>query len=639
MLNSSMSNSVDFQAEQENSFLLSRLLKAKWNIPGTEPLFLDFGQNIDGFSVRNEYLQTKRWLVRNVESSWNILEYGCGIGAFTILSGKLASKGCVSCVLTENVDKFTDNIEFYKLNNVNCINVENNSANFDTSNVVSLDSLVEHHKLQSIDLIKIDKRIGSIDELEEIRNTLRVEKSKVLINLKSENIGPKTCIFQILDWFSSIGYCEVKVFDDCQYMFSFCEKSDYLPASLVSLEADDEPVFYDEKFIFEQGELLGPLERYLCKTNAEADHTGKITINGQSEIGFLKLKIPQQQYNGPMVFEISLSVEGAEFGVSAMDRACVKSIGKRYVTNTNGTFSFCIPVSEASEFGGLIFTKLAGSSKTASFRLESLLLNRGSLEQSWANSIWDSTDIKSVSLQLLFNDERESSEQEHVLPIVDIGDLHHVFGVKSKFRHHSKTLKTFHDLKMETHDAKILAQIYRAFQPKKHLEIGTWMGFGACLVAKNCDAKIYTVNLQDGEVDDDGRHVYQDASGLVTDASENIGRIYKDEKLHRRIVQIFGDTTQLDFAEFCEEKFDSILIDGGHDRDTVTNDTLKATAVLRSGGLMLWHDFIPDKEAIATSAATSGVVSAINDNWAFLTEQFENFFWVRSTYLLVGIKR
>ena len=105
------------------------------------------------------------------------------------------------------------------------------------------------------------------------------------------------------------------------------------------------------------------------------------------------------------------------------------------------------------------------------------------------------------------------------------------------------------------------------------------MGFGACLVAKNCDAKIYTVNLQDGEVDDDGRHVYQDASGLVTDASENIGRIYKDEKLHRRIVQIFGDTTKLDFAEFCEEKFDSILIDGGHDRDTVTNDTLKATAV------------------------------------------------------------
>ena len=86
MLNSSMSNSVDFHAEQENSFLLSRLLKAKWNIPGTEPLFLDFGQNIDGFSVRNEYLQTKRWLVRNVESSWNILEYGCGIGAFTILS-------------------------------------------------------------------------------------------------------------------------------------------------------------------------------------------------------------------------------------------------------------------------------------------------------------------------------------------------------------------------------------------------------------------------------------------------------------------------------------------------------------------------------------------------------------------------
>ena len=49
---------------------------------------------------------------------------------------------------------------------------------------MSLDSLVEHHKLQSIDLIKIDKRLGSIDELEEIRNTLRVEKSKVLINLK-----------------------------------------------------------------------------------------------------------------------------------------------------------------------------------------------------------------------------------------------------------------------------------------------------------------------------------------------------------------------------------------------------------------------------------------------------------------------
>ncbi|HVC16042.1 MAG TPA: class I SAM-dependent methyltransferase, partial [Rhodanobacter sp.] len=84
--------------------------------------------------------------------------------------------------------------------------------------------------------------------------------------------------------------------------------------------------------------------------------------------------------------------------------------------------------------------------------------------------------------------------------------------------------------------------------------------------------------------------------------------------------------------------FDTVLVDGGHTSDVVANDTDKALPLLRSGGVMIWHDFCPVSTVLATSEAGRGVMRAWvahHDRWRpHLTE----LFWVRPSWMLIGVK-
>jgi predicted O-methyltransferase YrrM len=213
---------------------------------------------------------------------------------------------------------------------------------------------------------------------------------------------------------------------------------------------------------------------------------------------------------------------------------------------------------------------------------------------------------------------------------------------------------------METDDAPILAYLYRNHQPKRHLEFGTWEGFGATLCAAHSDAEIWTLNLPDGERTADGMPVYsraregidelpegavpiagdrQDGGSFQTDAGAFVGWRYRKAGFAHRVHQILVDTRIWDTSAFAAGFFDSVLIDGGHQMDVVTSDTDKALPLLRSGGLMLWHDFGPADGPMADAAATRGVVAAIHQNWRRWSTQFATLFWIRPSYLLLGVKR
>lgn len=212
--------------------------------------------------------------------------------------------------------------------------------------------------------------------------------------------------------------------------------------------------------------------------------------------------------------------------------------------------------------------------------------------------------------------------------------------------------------KMETDDAVILAHLYRAARPMRHLEFGTWEGFGASLCAANCDAEIWTLNLAQGEpradggpaysmvrdaaevarigdatpvlIDDNGQPIYQ------TDAGAFIGWRYRAAGYAGRVHQILVDSTQWDSTDLASASFDTVLVDGGHDMAAVVSDTNHALRLLRPGGLMIWHDFCPSDSVMAYAGATRGVVAALHAHWADWSPRFDKLFWIRDSYILLG---
>lgn len=246
-----------------------------------------------------------------------------------------------------------------------------------------------------------------------------------------------------------------------------------------------------------------------------------------------------------------------------------------------------------------------------------------------------------------------------VLPLSELGGL----VPSSPLSPPSMSVKRLDQWKMEEDDAPILTFLYGAHRPRRHLEFGTWQGWGAVLCLESCDATIWTINLPDGEVRPDGTWAYghrvigsNDApEGIVTatfgedelgprtyhrtDAGGYIGRLYREKGLGRRVCQIYCDSRQWETSNYPEEFFDSVLIDGGHQPEVVISDTRKALPLLRSGGLMIWHDFCPLPEIRSQFEPVRGVTEAVEQLLPELQNQFDPFCWINPSWILVGIKK
>lgn len=223
--------------------------------------------------------------------------------------------------------------------------------------------------------------------------------------------------------------------------------------------------------------------------------------------------------------------------------------------------------------------------------------------------------------------------------------------------------KRLTEWRMEDDDAPILRYIYSTFRPRRHLEFGTWKGFGACLCLDSCDAEVWTINVAEGETRPDGSWAYgerlacgqsvspddvvvtfgKDELGpqtwLRTDAGGAIGHLYRERGLGHRVHQIYCDSREFDITPYADNFFDSILVDGGHTPEIVASDTQKALQVLRPGGLILWHDFCPRPEIADTFESVIGVTAGIAEMLSLIQEQTTTLAWIRPSWILIGIKK
>lgn len=239
------------------------------------------------------------------------------------------------------------------------------------------------------------------------------------------------------------------------------------------------------------------------------------------------------------------------------------------------------------------------------------------------------------------------------VPGVHVFDLHRVMGFDEELDYPRDSLvKRFANWKMEVDDAPIFRYLYRNLRPRRHLEFGTWLGKGTMYCLEESAATVWTVNRPFGDKGDYGfgaeelsaAHAWARKVGITycehgytSDSLGFIGKCYLENNMGSRVCQIYCDSREWDTTQYPTDFFDTVLIDGGHQREIVVNDTRKAIPLLRSGGTIMWHDFCPTE--YPRFEACKGVMSGIAELWESLRHDMAQLFWIYPSMILVGIKK
>lgn len=346
-----------------------------------------------------------------------------------------------------------------------------------------------------------------------------------------------------------------------------------------------------------------------------------------------------------LIVECQLLVRKGDLGIGVVDADQSSFVSRERTVHVGAQpTTVRIWVREPAKAGHVLFRNIAADAKTTHFELLGIraLVMPGGRE---CRASWSSPEQNSIPLAELRQvlnwaqatwdrpfPEHSVARTSAALKIVDVGALPSVLD-------RSDSLAAFQDKplaewKMETDDGPILDYLWRSIAPRRHLEFGTWEGFGATLVARATEAEIWTLNLPGGETNADGETLYSS-----TDSGQFIGRLYREAGYGSRVHQILCDSREFDTRPFEASPFDTVLIDGGHTPDVVASDTAKALRVLKRGGTCVWHDFCPDPDALSRNLAPLGVVQAVVENFEDWSARFEQLFWIRKSWILVGLGR
>ncbi len=140
------------------------------------------------------------------------------------------------------------------------------------------------------------------------------------------------------------------------------------------------------------------------------------------------------------------------------------------------------------------------------------------------------------------------------------------------------------------HEMAVLCAIVRHTGAKRILEIGTYDGRTALNLAANTpdDGMVTTVDLPAGW--NHGLALEVPSEAVNGTSVPPAALKYRHTRYAHKVRQIYGDSAALDWSSLGVP-FDIVFIDGCHSYDYVRSDTLKALASVRSGSLVIWHDY------------------------------------------------
>lgn len=515
----------------------------------------------------------------------------------------------------------------------------------------TIDATIDELELDRLDCIKIDVDSFDFDVLRGAEKTLKRFNPWVIVELNHALSKRNQSVPEALEWLYSIGYSRAHVTDYENYVLKrYDGESAPSAAPAMLVEFESRPMLLPHTLA--RGEAL---DAVFVDEPAAIGSASVVARSREPKVWCITAPGPQWSYaaswlrsdrilpEGPVIIEADVEVSGGAIGAS-----CVKADNATFVCQeaelvaSPGKQTLRLTIAEADEIAYLVVRNVDPSGEPA-------------LANVHAIRVYTATEaLRESSSTLLVPAKKRLSltECEAALrgrDIFDIANGSTVPGIAISGVEELGTALGFSrafvpqirvydhglaDFKTEIDESAIFSYLYREFQPARHLEFGTWEGWGAVLCAQASNAEIWTINLPEGERDADGKPVYDAGS----DSGQSIGWRYRAAGFGSRVHQILCDSRKLEVHRFGPEFFDSVFIDGGHTKDVVTSDTDKALAILRSGGLIIWHDFCPDVETLAQNEAPRGVVGAVIENFSRWSPALSSWFWVRPSWILIGVK-
>ena len=150
--------------------------------------------------------------------------------------------------------------------------------------------------------------------------------------------------------------------------------------------------------------------------------------------------------------------------------------------------------------------------------------------------------------------------------------------------------------KTSDYEAWILSSLSKT--SKNIFEFGTCSGKTTTLMALNSpnDSKIITLTLDSNQAKNlnlDKQDNKVSIRNIINESNYN-KFIFSGKEYEKKISVMFMDSRKLNTDEYLN-KFDLIFIDGGHTYSIIENDSIKAFKMIKMGGIILWHDYVPGK--------------------------------------------
>lgn len=607
-------------------------------------------------------LQTKRWLVRNARPDWVALDIGANVGIYALLLSRLLTEGHVHAFEpTETAALLRQNLAAQRAANVvvhelalgahsgtieePIYRVWGAAPETRAYNFTTLDDFAQDAGLARLDCVKIDVDGFDLEVLKGAVQTLARFDPWVIVELNHALATRGQSVGEALLWLAGQGYTEALVLDEENLVLRHGAASSAAVPGVLRLSFDREPILLPPAFVGD-APLTGFFAPRPVLHNAATQAGEAIVSPGPRWSYAASWPVQSAPQPGPIVVEAEIEVVAGAVGVGCLSVDMGAFVGKEVMlTAAPGPQIARLFVAEAAGVHHLVLRNADPAGATSRATVQALRVFRAKPAAPVVVGVLDH-QTRDFALDRVL-DPNAPDRPSRTIRIVPVEMLGEALGFRFPYISEQSLYRYgLEDFKTEVDEAGIYRYLYRHLAPRRHLEFGTWEGFGTLLCAASCAAEIWTVNLPEGERDAAGAPRYRsqrlagetEVADGAGDAGERIGWRYRAAGYAARVHQLLCDSRDFPTQDFAPAYFDTVLVDGGHIEEIVTNDTDKAIPLLRSGGIMIWHDFCPVPAALATSEAGRGVMRAWIANYDRWRRQFTELFWVRPSWLLIGIK-
>lgn len=596
------------------------------NIPNSKPITF-FGYDEFQNYYRDCEMQTKSWLMRNLQKDSVYIDVGANVGILSLVASlKIGEIGHVIAIEpTTTFSLLEKNLLENKTNSrITCLHLaaSDKSGKFtdaiyriwgkdpETSEYKfeKLDQIVLNLGLTKVDVVKINTDGYELEVLRGAKLLIQTFKPRVIIEINEALATRNVIPSDIFNFFINARYTDVKILDDHNYVFSTnWNYGEPWPQALRLSTTRENQISG-----FKKGDLLTSKWRTELKqdVNLEPDPASFLKINASLDAwNYLAVfepvvPIPSRE---SIVFEIKGELSAGSISFICVDNDHTSILNKEFSISEVGPFN---RIFVTQKFEGKLVLRTTSASPVV-------------------------VKINEISSYVAHSDLEEKNGVEELPPIKILDNVTETI---QKFPFLKDSLSKPRDSVtgwlMEQSSAWLIQSLLKNLESRKHFEFGTWEGFGVCLALDAGIADIWTIdksNFIDTSIYPSRYMTLFEQHGGV----KEIGWLYKMRKDASKVIQIIEDSKVFNFADLDEIKFDSILIDGGHDYETVKSDTDNAIKMLDSTGLIIWDDFNPGNEK---SEAEEGVMKFITENIDYLGSRFE-LYHLPGTQVLFGLSR